>query len=80
MQERNAQLGLRLFMVYLVFYLGFMLVTAFSTSTMESKPIAGVNLAILYGFALILGAFFLALLYGALCQPADVDDREESDA
>lgn len=80
MQERNARLGLRLFMVYLVFYLGFMLLTAFFASTLESTPIAGVNLAILYGFALILGAFFLALLYGALCQPADVDDREESDA
>jgi uncharacterized membrane protein (DUF485 family) len=79
MQERNARLGLRLFMVYLVFYLGFMLLTAFSASTMASTPIDGVNLAILYGFALILGAFFLALLYGGLCQPADVDDREEGD-
>ncbi|MEO1993665.1 MAG: DUF485 domain-containing protein [Planctomycetaceae bacterium] len=79
MPKQNTKLGLRLFMVYLVFYLGFMLLTAFSASTMESTPVAGVNLAILYGFALILGAFFLALVYGLLCGRTDDKLREEGD-
>ena len=34
---------------------------------MEVTPFAGVNLAILYGFALILAALVFALLYGWLC-------------
>ena len=32
---------------------------------------AGVNLAILYGFGLIISALVLALIYGALCRPED---------
>lgn len=80
MREQNAKLGLKLFTVYLVFYLGFMLLTAFSASTMESTPLAGVNLAIVYGFALILGAFCLALLYGMLCRSTDDEVQEEGEA
>ena len=35
---------------------------------MQRTPYAGVNLAIWYGFALIIAAFVLALLYGLLCR------------
>ena len=68
MAQRNARLGLILFGVYLALYGGFVLLNAFSPQTMESTPVAGVNLAILYGFGLIIGAIALALLYGFLCQ------------
>ena len=68
MPNRNARLGLILFFVYLAFYAGFVLLAAFSPATMQRTPWAGVNLAIWYGFALILAAFALALLYGALCR------------
>ncbi|MCA9056298.1 MAG: DUF485 domain-containing protein [Planctomycetaceae bacterium] len=68
MASRNARIGLILFAVYLLFYGGFVGLNAFSPETMESTPVAGVNLAILYGFALIIVAFVLALLYGALCR------------
>lgn len=65
---RNARVGLILFGVYLVLYGGFVLLNAFSPTTMEMTPIAGVNLAILYGFGLIISAIVLALLYGFLCR------------
>ncbi|MDG2127950.1 MAG: DUF485 domain-containing protein [Fuerstiella sp.] len=68
MESRNARLGLQLFCVYLLLYGGFVLLAAFSPATMETTPLAGINLAILYGFALIVGALVMALLYGALCQ------------
>jgi uncharacterized membrane protein (DUF485 family) len=68
MASRNARIGLVLFTVYLLFYGGFVGLNAFSPSTMEALPLAGVNLAILYGFGLILAAFVLALLYGLLCR------------
>jgi uncharacterized membrane protein (DUF485 family) len=69
MPNSNARLGVILFFVYLAFYAGFVLLAAFSPATMARTPWAGVNLAIWYGFALILAAFALALLYGWLCRP-----------
>lgn len=77
MQTRNARIGYILFAVYLVLYGGFVLINAFSPETMESTPFAGVNLAILYGFALIIGAFVLAMLYGVLCKPEDEGDQRK---
>jgi uncharacterized membrane protein (DUF485 family) len=62
----NARLGLILFSVYLALYLGFVLINTFNPVAMESTPVAGVNLAILYGFGLIVAAFVLAMLYGAM--------------
>jgi uncharacterized membrane protein (DUF485 family) len=75
MQTRNSRIGLVLFFVYLALYGGFVLINTFSPETMEATPIAGINVAILYGFGLIIAAFLMALLYGALC---DSDDGEKS--
>lgn len=68
MLDRNARIGLVLFAVYSAIYGGFVLLNAFSPETMEMTPIAGVNLAILYGFGLIIVAFVLAMFYGWLCR------------
>jgi uncharacterized membrane protein (DUF485 family) len=65
---RNARLGLILFFIYLVLYGGFVFLNAFSPDLMEKTPIEGVNLAILYGFGLIVAALLMALLYGFLCR------------
>ena len=79
-QRANSRLGLWLFSVYLVLYLGFVFISAFATSTMEAKAIAGLNLAIIYGFALIIGALVLALIYGALCKPEPTGNESDSEA
>jgi len=72
MTTRNSRIGLALFTLYLLFYCGFMGLNAFAPDAMEETPIAGLNLAILYGFALILAAFLLAIIYGLLCKsPVD---------
>jgi uncharacterized membrane protein (DUF485 family) len=65
---RNSRIGLVLFGVYLVFYGAFVLIAAFSPQTMEATPLAGVNLAVWYGFGLIVGALVLALIYGWACR------------
>ncbi len=62
---RASRLGLTLFVFYLLLYLGFVLIAAFSPSLMEWRPFDGLNLAILYGFGLIGIAILLALIYGA---------------
>ena len=68
---RNVRVGLWLFAIYLVFYVVFMLVAAFSPESMAARPLAGVNLAIWYGFALLLGALVMALVYSWLCRARD---------
>ncbi|MEO8496331.1 MAG: DUF485 domain-containing protein [Planctomycetota bacterium] len=69
MDTRNSRIGLVLFAVYLLLYGGFVFLSAFAPDVMETTPIAGVNLAILYGFGLIVAALALALVYGLLCKP-----------
>jgi len=64
MDSRNSRIGYFLFSLYLLLYGGFVLLNTFSPETMEATPVAGVNVAILYGFGLIISAFVLALIYG----------------
>ena len=71
MDTRNSRIGMVLFAVYLLLYGGFVFLNAFAADVMEKTPIAGVNLAILYGFGLIIAALVMALIYGFLCKPTD---------
>lgn len=68
---RNVRLGLILFAIYLAFYVTFVLVSAFAPEQMAWQPLAGVNLAIWYGFALLGGALLMALVYSWLCRARD---------
>jgi len=63
----NARLGVALFAVYLLLYVGFIYLNAFSRQTMAADAVGGVNVAVLYGFGLIVAAFALAIVYMLLC-------------
>ena len=65
---RNSRYGLWLFGLYLLLYGGFMGLSAFEPQLMSKTPFGGVNLAILYGFGLIVAALVLALIYMILCR------------
>jgi uncharacterized membrane protein (DUF485 family) len=67
----NTRLGLILFFIYLLSYGGFMALSAFSPEVMSSPSIGGVNLSVVYGFALIVEAIILALIYVGLCQKTE---------
>lgn len=75
----NTRLGLILFFVYLVFYLAFVLINAFAASVMETITFAGLNLAIVYGFGLIVAAVVLALIYGIMCRTEPNESRGGED-
>lgn len=77
MQNWNARLGLVLFAVYLVLYGGFVVLNAFRADMMELTPLAGLNLAILYGFGLIIGALLLSFVYGLLCRNPEEQNQPE---
>ncbi len=65
---RNSRTGLWLFLVYCLIYGGFVLLSAFAPGIIGSKPFGGINLAVIYGFALIGLALAMALIYLALCR------------
>ena len=64
----NTRLGLTLFALYSVLYAGFVFISALATDLMEIPVIAGLNLALVYGFGLIFAALVMALAYGLLCK------------
>lgn len=66
--RRNARAALALFAVYLALYAGFMAINIIDPAAMATKVMGGVNLAIVYGFALIVAALVLALAYMAICR------------
>jgi uncharacterized membrane protein (DUF485 family) len=66
-ERHNARLGLALFAFYLIAYGAYVAVNAFWPAVMDAVPVGGLNVAVLWGMALIVGAFALALVYAALC-------------
>lgn len=76
-ERYNARLGVVLFLVYVLFYGLFVAMSAFRLDIMAKPFLAGVNLAVVYGFALIIGAFLMALLYMALCKSEQTSEETE---
>jgi uncharacterized membrane protein (DUF485 family) len=64
----NTRRGLVLFAAYLAAYGAFVVLNAFHPLVMEATPVAGLNVAVLYGMGLIAGAFALAVIYVWLCR------------
>jgi uncharacterized membrane protein (DUF485 family) len=66
----KSRLGIRLFFFYTLVYFGFVVLNTVSPETM-GLPVGGLNLAIVYGFGLILFALLLAFVYNAQCSRAE---------
>lgn len=64
----NSRLGLQLFAVYFLAFAGFVVLNAVWPETMDQVVLLGLNLAVVYGFGLIIGAFLLALVYSWMCK------------
>jgi uncharacterized membrane protein (DUF485 family) len=79
MSNSNSRFGLFLFALYLLLYAGFVLLAAFAPQAMEATPFASVNLAIWYGFGLIISAIVLAFIYGWVCRPGDPESGDATD-
>jgi uncharacterized membrane protein (DUF485 family) len=62
------RLGIWMFAFYSLFYAGFVALNLLSPSSMAIIVFAGLNLATVYGFALIIVALIAALVYDGLCR------------
>ena len=63
----KARTGVYLFIIYVLVYIGFIAINVVSPKIMETKVFAGQNLAVVYGFFLIILAFVMGLIYDSLC-------------
>jgi len=63
----KTRIGLRLFAVYAIVFAGFVLINTFAPETMSTVVLLGLNLAVIYGFALIILAVVLGVVYNIMC-------------
>ncbi|MEI7833207.1 MAG: DUF485 domain-containing protein [bacterium] len=63
----KTRLGVWMFICYSIFYVGFVAINLYDAKLMGIIVLAGLNLATVYGFALIIVALIQALVYSALC-------------
>jgi len=63
----KKRLGVFMFLFYAAIYVGFVGINLVKPVLMERIIVFGLNLAVVYGFGLIVFALFLALIYNRLC-------------
>ncbi len=63
----KVSLGAWMFLFYAIIYIGFVAINVSKPVLMEKIVFLGLNLAVVYGFGLIIFAMILALIYNALC-------------
>ena len=64
---RKSRLGIKLFFIYAMIYAGFVVIGVFNPSLMGVRVAFGLNLAIFYGFGLIILAIIMGFLYHLAC-------------
>ena len=79
MQPRQSRDGLALFFLYMAMYLGFIYINAFDPALMKKPAFAGVNTAVVYGFALIVVAIVMAFLYGFFGEQTKESPEQDHD-
>jgi len=62
-----------MFIAYCLFYAGFVAINLLSPKAMAAIILMGLNLATVYGFALIIVALIMALIYNALCTAKEAE-------
>ena len=65
--DYKMRVGMYMFLLYALVYAGFVVINIYNPLLMEKIPFFGLNLAVVYGFGLIIFAFVLALIYNGMC-------------
>lgn len=78
----KMRLGIWMFVFYSLFYASFVAVNLLSPLAMATVVFAGLNLATVYGFSLIVVALIEALIYDAMCRKKEAEfakaDKQKS--
>lgn len=63
----KSKLGVKLFIIYLLIYAGFVIIGLVNPELMGAHVLGKQNLAIVYGFGLIILAIVMGFIYNAAC-------------
>jgi len=66
-ESYKTRLGVWMFCLYAAIYAGFVAINVIKPVLMETKIVLGLNLAVVYGMGLIVGALVLAVVYNRRC-------------
>jgi len=77
----KSKIGIKLFFVYALVYVVFVVINTVKPALMDVKVLFGVNLASIYGFSLIILAIILGLIYNSICskKEAEVENAKGDD-
>jgi len=64
----KRRMGAWMFVLYALIYAGFVVINLVRPGAMEAIVFGGLNLAVVYGFGLIIFALLLALVYSWACE------------
>ena len=76
----KKNLGILMFVIYTVVYAVFIAINIFKAELMEAPVFAGLDLAIVYGFGLILFALVEAFIYNILCTRQENASHENEES
>jgi uncharacterized membrane protein (DUF485 family) len=77
---QKTKLGVILFLIYLAIYTGFVVIGAFFTDALAGRVLANLNLAVVYGMALIVLAAVMGLFYNYFCTKYEKQMHREEKA
>lgn len=65
--SKKAKLGVKMFLFYTLVYAGFVFIGLTKPEWMGLEAIGGINIAIVYGFGLIVLAIVMGFIYNYFC-------------
>ncbi|HUX20720.1 MAG TPA: DUF485 domain-containing protein [Spirochaetia bacterium] len=79
-ESYKKRIGFYFFLGYAIVYAGFIVINTIWPKTMEARVVFGLNLAVFYGFGLILLAIIAGLVYNLLCGRKEREMNEGGEA
>ncbi len=77
--DYKAKLGIYMFIIYVIIYSGFIAINVLEPKIMGLILFAGLNLAVVYGFGLIILAVVMGVIYNHLCSKKEDELNVQGD-
>jgi len=74
----KQRLGILLCVIYAIAYTGFVAISIYDVTLMDTVMPLGLNLAAFYGLGLIVFALFLAMIYSIACTTKEISVARKS--
>lgn len=78
-QKKKTRLGVRLFWVYTLVYAIFVAIGVIDYTIMGNIVLGNQNLAVVYGFGLIILAIIMGVIYNAICTKYENELNKEEE-